>query len=103
MRLTSRLTDSACCFVADEYGISAHMQRVLKAFSQPVPDSPRILELNPASPLVVKMLGLVGKDDAKTELEDLSDLVYGQAQLAEGTPLENPVRFNKLVSALAAR
>ena len=103
VRLTSRLTDSACCFVADEYGISAHMQRVLKAFSQPVPDSPRILELNPASPLVVKMLGLVGKDEAKTELEDLSDLVYGQAQLAEGTPLENPVRFNKLVSALAAR
>ena len=103
VRLTSRLTDSACCFVADEYGISAHMQRVLKAFSQPVPDSPRILELNPASPLVVKMLGLVGKEEAKTELEDLSDLVYGQAQLAEGTPLENPVRFNKLVSALAAR
>ena len=79
------------------------MQRVLKAFNQPVPDSPRILELNPKSAMVEKMLGLVGDDAAKSSLEDLADLLYGQAQLAEGTPLENPVRFNKLVSNLAAK
>ena len=103
VRLTSRLVDSACCFVADEYGVSAHMQRVLKAFNQPVPDSPRILELNAKSPMVEKMLGLVGKDEAKASLEDLADLLYGQAQLAEGTPLENPARFNKLVADLAAK
>ena len=103
VRLTSRLVDSACCFVADEYGVSAHMQRVLKAFNQPVPDSPRILELNAKSPMVEKLLGLVGKDEAKASLEDLADLLYGQAQLAEGTPLENPARFNKLVADLAAK
>jgi len=49
------------------------------------------------------MLGLVGKDEAKASLEDLADLLYGQAQLAEGTPLENPARFNKLVADLAAK
>ena len=103
VRLTSRLTDSACCFVADEYGVSAHMQRVLKAFNQPVPESPRILELNPKSAMVGKMLGLVGDESAKSSLEDLADLLYGQAQLAEGTPLENPARFNRLVADLAAK
>lgn len=103
VRLTNRLTDSACCFVADEYGMSAHMERVMKAFNQPVPKSLRILELNGASPMVSKMLGLVGQDASADTLADLADLLYGQAQLAEGTPLDNPARFNRLVAALAAK
>ena len=104
VRLSRRLVESACCFVADEYGVSAHMQRVLKAFNQPVPESPRILELNPASPLVEKALGLAkaGKD-SESALADLADLLYGEAQLAEGSPLDNPARFNSLVNAFASR
>ena len=104
VRLSRRLVESACCFVADEHGVSAHMQRVLKAFNQPVPESPRILELNPASPLVEKALGLAaaGKD-SEGALADLADLLYGEAQLAEGSPLDNPARFNSLVNAFAAR
>jgi len=103
VRLTSRLVDSACCFVADEWGPSAHMERVLRAFNQPVPESKRILELNPDSPMVEKMLGLVGDEARASDLADLADLLHGQAQLAEGTPLSDPARFNKLVSALAAK
>ena len=102
VRLGARLVDSACCFVADEWGPSAHMERVLRAFNQPVPESKRILELNPASPLVEKMLGLVGDESRAADLADLADLLHGQAQLAEGTPLSDPARFNKLVSAYAA-
>ncbi|MBR1608506.1 MAG: molecular chaperone HtpG [Kiritimatiellae bacterium] len=103
VRLSRRLVDSACCFVADEYGVSAHMQRVLKAFNQPVPDSPRILELNPKAPVIEKALALAGDDSAKDAFGDLADILLGEAQLAEGTPLSDPVRFNKLVSALAAK
>jgi molecular chaperone HtpG len=44
--LSSRLTDSACCLVADEYGMNAHMERILKAMNR-TPESKRILELNP--------------------------------------------------------
>ena len=103
VRLSKLLVDSACCFVADEYGVSAHMQRVLKAFNQPVPESPRILELNPKAPVIEKALALASDDSRKDEFGDLADLLFGQAQLAEGTPLDNPARFNKLVSALAAK
>lgn len=103
VRLSRRLVESACCFVADEYGVSAHMQRVLKAFNQPVPDSPRILELNPKAPVVEKALALASDESAKDAFADLADILLGQAQLAEGTPLSDPARFNKLVSALAAK
>ena len=104
VRLSRRLVESACCFVADEYGVSAHMQRVMKAFGQPVPESPRILELNPDSALVLKALDLAAAGSGGEEaLADLADLLYGEAQLAEGSPLDNPARFNALVNSFAAR
>jgi molecular chaperone HtpG len=34
VRLSNRLTDSACCLVADEYGMNANMERILKAMNQ---------------------------------------------------------------------
>ena len=100
VRLSSRLTDSASCLVADEYGYSAHMERVLKAFNEDVPKSLRIMELNPNHPVTRKMLELASADISSESLADYADLLLGQARLAEGTPLENPSRFNKLVSKL---
>ncbi len=47
VRFSNRLTDSACCLVADEYGMNANMERIMKAMNQAVPESKRILELNP--------------------------------------------------------
>lgn len=103
VRLSTRLTDSACCLVADEYGYSAHMERVMKAFNQEVPKTQRILELNPKHPVMEKMLGLASSDSTSEALADYADLLFGQAQLAEGSALENPSRFNKLVSAIMAK
>jgi molecular chaperone HtpG len=74
------------------------MERVMRAFNQTVPPSQRILEINAESPLIKKMLDSVNAGNAS--IEDWADLLYGQAQLAEGTPLSNPARFNKLVSDL---
>lgn len=103
VRLSSRLTDSACCLVADEFGHSAHMERMMKAFNQEVPKTLRIMELNASHPVTEKLLSLVSADPAAESLADAADLLFGQAQLAEGTPLTNPSRFNKLVSALMAK
>src|SRR5512133_2485403 len=52
VRFSSRLTDSACCLVADEYGMNANMERIMKAMNQDVPESKRVLELNPDHPIV---------------------------------------------------
>lgn len=100
VRLSSRLTDSACCLVADEFAPSAHMERVMKAFNQEVPKSLRILEINPKHPVVQRMLEQAMKNPGDDSLADAADLLYGQARLAEGSPLDDPARFNKLVSAM---
>ncbi|GLI39843.1 molecular chaperone HtpG [Geobacter hydrogenophilus] len=100
VRLSSRLTDSACCLVADEHGLNANMERILRAMNQDVPDSKRILELNPDHPIMQVMANLFGKDKANPRLADYCDLLYDQALLTEGSPITDPLRFTRLVAEL---
>ena len=100
VRLSSRLTDSACCLVADEHGLNANMERILRAMNQDVPDSKRILELNPDHPIIQVMATLFTKDKANPRLGDYCDLLYDQALLTEGSPITDPLRFTRLVTEL---
>ncbi|BDV43814.1 chaperone protein HtpG [Geotalea uraniireducens] len=100
VRLSNRLTDSACCLVADEYGMNANMERILRAMNQEVPDSKRILELNPDHPLLQVLTAIYEKDQANPRLADYCDLLYDQALLTEGSPIKDPLRFTRLVSEL---
>ena len=103
VRLSSRLTDSACCLVTDDAGMSAHMERILKAMDQDVPPSKRILEVNPDHPLMTKLDGVFKADATDARIKDYADLLMSQALIAEGSPVKNPSRFTKLVSDLMVR
>ncbi len=94
VRITFRLTDSAACLVSDEHDPSAHLQRLLKAAGQKVPQARPILELNPRHPLVVRLKGL-GAD-----LADWPQLLLDQAVLAEGGQLDDPAAFVRRVNRL---
>jgi molecular chaperone HtpG len=100
VRLSSRLTDSACCLVADEHGLNAHMERMLKAMNQEVPESKRILELNPDHPVMPVLQKLYAGDKESPKLADYCELLYDQALLTEGSPIRNPLRFTRLVAEL---
>lgn len=103
VRFSNRLTDSACCLVADDFGMNANMERIMKAMNQAVPDSKRVLELNPDHP-IVKVMGDMYKQSADdTRLLDYADLLYDQALLTEGTPIKDPLKFTKLISDLMVK
>lgn len=102
VRVSTRLTESACCLVADEHGPNAHMERILRAFNQEAPAAKRILELNPSHPLTEKMLAMATADKDDPKLADYVELVHAQALLSEGSPIKNPARFSKLLSHLMA-
>ncbi len=103
VRFSNRLTDSACCLVADEYGMNANMERIMKAMNQTVPDSKRILELNPDHAILKTMAAIHQKDAAAPALTDYSDLLYDQALLTEGSTIKDPLRFTRLVSELMVK
>jgi len=100
VRLSSRLTDSACCLVTDEAGMSAHMERILKAMDQDVPQGKRILEVNAGHPLLEKLEAVFKGHADDPRIKDYADLLLSQALIAEGSPVKNPARFTKLVSQL---
>ncbi|HEX2769349.1 MAG TPA: molecular chaperone HtpG [Geobacteraceae bacterium] len=100
VRLSGRLTDSACCLVADEYGMNANMERILKAMNQEVPESKRVLELNPEHPIMQVLSKLFEQDKSNKKLLDYCELLFDQALLTEGSPINDPLRFTKLVSEL---
>ena len=96
VRLTDRLTESPACLVGDKDGISANMERMLRAAGQDVPDVPLALEINPTHPIVER---LKAETDA-TRFTDWSRILFDQALLAEGGRLDDPAAFVKRLNAL---
>ncbi len=95
VRLTDRLKTSVACLTGDD-GMSVEMYKVLRAM--PNGDSVPMtfhLELNPDHPLFAKLSTL---DDA--QLKDYSELIFAQATLMAGLPLEDPAAFSEAVCKL---
>jgi len=100
VRISTRLTDSPSCLVADENDIGANMERLMKSMGQEIPGTAPIMEINPEHDLISYM------DTHKDELEDWSQVLYDQALLSEGGKLEAPAdyvrRINKLLTSKLA-
>ena len=100
VRLSDRLTDSASCLVTDDGDMNPQMERIFAAMNQPVPETKRILELNPDHPVIETMNDLFAADKKNPKLADYSELLYDQALLTEGIAIKNPARFARLVTDL---
>lgn len=94
--VTSRLTDSPACIIADEQDMGLEMQRILQAAGQQVPTSKPIFEINPEHPLIQRLHDI--QDDGQFEL--WVTMLFEQAVLAEGGQLDNPADFVNRVNKL---
>lgn len=93
VRVTTRLVDSPACLVTGEGELSPQLIRMLKDAGQPVPDMKPILEINPEHPLVKKLEG-------STQFDDLANVIFDQAVIAEGGLPENPAEYVKRINSL---
>jgi molecular chaperone HtpG len=90
VRVSVRLADSPSCIVSDEEEPSLQMQQMLRAMGQKeIPSLKPTLEINPDHEIVKKLLAR--PDDAVTE--DAAWLLFDQALLMEGVPLQDPSVF----------
>ena len=58
----------------------------------------KVLEINPEHPVFETLKDICGKDDEK--LEKYTKLLYNQALMIEGLPVEDPTEFSNLVCEL---
>jgi molecular chaperone HtpG len=113
VRSTQRLTDSACCLVADEGDMDIHLERMLRQHGQTVPTNKRILEINPKHPLIQRLAerssqggqqashgGANGGGDPMT---DAAWLLLDQARIVEGETPSDPAAFARRMSQLVAK
>ena len=105
VRLSSRLTTSAVCLVGDEQDLSPGLERLIAQAQADAerPKQKRILELNPDHPLLGRLQAIFEENREDTRLESYANLLHGQALIAEGSPLPDPVGFSKLVAELMVR
>lgn len=96
VRITRRLTTSPACLVSEMHDMGRHLQQILQASGQELPDMKPILEINPGHPLVMM---LEDKMEDK-QIEDWSHMLFDQALLSEGGKLDDPAGFVKRLNAI---
>lgn len=93
VRVSSRLVDSPACLVVGDGELTPQMAQMLKAMGQPVPDVKPILEINPTHPLIERL-------ETSSDFDDLAQVVFDQALLADGGQLEDPAGYLKRIHKL---
>jgi molecular chaperone HtpG len=98
VRVTSRLTTSPACIVANEPDTEVSLSQRLRGSGLP---SQPVLEINPRHPLVQRL----SRDTDDPRLADWARVLYGQAVLTLGARIDEPAAFvgtlNDLLVALA--
>ena len=99
VRATTRLVESPACIVVEEGDMSTHLARLLEQAGQEAPRSQPILEVNPAHALVGR---LAAAPEGDARFDDLAQILFDQALLAEGGQLAAPAAYVARVSRMLA-
>jgi molecular chaperone HtpG len=104
VRTSERLTDSPTCLVVPDGGLGPYVERILRMQQgYDLPVQKRIMEINAEHPLIRAMRDLHQKDENSEEVRDYVELLYDQALLSEGSPVEDPARIAKHLTRLMQR
>ena len=99
VRVSSRLTTSPACIVANEADIDINLARRLRGSGLP---SQPVLEINPQHPLVQRL----NREPADPNLAEWAHVLFDQAVLTLGARIEEPAAFvgrlNDLLVSLSA-
>lgn len=104
VRISNRLTDSPVCLVADDHGVDMHMERVLKIQQNYDPvENKRTLEINDKHALIRKLAVIADKNKDAVELKDAARLLFDQACIVQGEPVNDPSSFVKRMADFMAK
>ena len=94
--ISDRLTKSPIILIAEESGMDINMEKLMKMHNKSMPDSKKILEINPNHPMILKLSDSLSKIDHKK----LSLLLLDQANILDGNVLSNPTNYIESLTEL---
>ena len=101
IRFTKKLKNHPVCLTS-EGQISVEMEKVINAMpTDETVKAEKVLEINESHPIVEKLKDLYEND--KEGLEKYTKVLYAQARLIEGLPVENPTEISNLVCELLSK
>ena len=101
VKASSRLADSPACLVAAGQGPGLEIERLLSRQNRGTGTKP-VLELNMKHALV-KAVGHAQKASNEGDVNDLSALLFEQAQILDGEVPDDPAAFAARINRLVAR
>lgn len=101
VKLSQRLKNHPVC-ITSEGALSVEMEKVLSAMPNGEgAKAEKILEINPNHAIFGKLKSLYETD--KETAGEYADILYSQALLIEGMPIENPVEFSNKICEIMAK
>ena len=102
VRYTHKLKNHPVC-ITSEGTISVKMEKVINAMpnNEEKVKAQTILEINENHPIAKKIKELYASN--KEELKEYTKVLYAQARLIEGLPIENPTEISNLICNLIAK
>ena len=101
VRFTKKLKNHPVCLTS-EGNVSVEMEKVINAMpTDEQITAEKVLEINENHPIVKKLQTLYKKD--KDELEKYTKILYAQARLIEGLPIDNPTEISNIVCELISK
>lgn len=101
VKLSQRLKNHPVC-ITSEGALSVEMEKVLSAMPNGEgAKAEKILEINPNHAIFGKLKSLYETD--KDKAGEYADILYSQALLIEGMPIENPVEFSNKICEIMAK
>ena len=93
--------EAAPACITAEGPVSLEMEKILSQMPDmgEAPKSDRVLEINAAHPVFATLKAAQEAGDAE-KVKTYASLLYNQALLVEGMPLEDPVAFANAVASL---
>jgi molecular chaperone HtpG len=95
VRISQRLTSSPACLVTDKGDLTPQMEMLMRQSGQAVPKIKRILEINPEHAILQRLSAR-----AEGDVINYARGLYGQALLAGGGEIVDPVAMAEVMTAL---
>jgi len=102
VKFTNKLSSHHAVCLSNKGDVSIEMEKVMK--EMPIDngvEAEKVLEINESHPIADKLKDLYKND--KDKLKEYAKILYAEARLIEGLPIDNPTEISNLICDLLAK